>query len=278
LILTNKKNVLIFCLFAWLLWLCGCTTQAGTDTGNPAIVGIQFVGIQKNSPEKLSTKFLPSGITLTEARIVLKEIDLEPLVSCQTEEGTTRPESIDVEIDFVGPFVVDLLDNFSIPNIDDIQIPPGRYCEIELNFDKLEKENLPEGISPDDPIVENALLIQGTRQDGTPFLVRLKEDDRFKLEGTSPSGFTIAGDRQITQFFVSFDLNTWFTGVDLEAAVLSDGVILIDDANNAALKDQIVENIIHSSRLFKDLNNDGVLEDIESNDDLVLGEGIDEID
>jgi hypothetical protein len=278
LILMERKNVLIGCLWACFLWLGGCATQAGTDTGNPAFVGIQFVGIQKSSPEKFSTKFLPFGITLTEARIVLKEIDLEPLVSCQTEEGTIRPESIDVEVDFVGPFVVDLLDNTSIPNVDNIQVPPGRYCEVELNFDKLEKENVPDGISPDDPIVENALLIQGMRQDGIPFLVRFKEDDRFKLEGRSPIGFTIAGDRQITQFFVSFDFNTWFTGVDLESAVLSDGVILIDDENNAALKALIVENIIHSSRLFKDLNNDGVLEDDESNDDLVLGEGVDEED
>src|SRR5262245_4996842 len=175
----KMKRILIFCLWVVFLWLGGCATQAGTDTGNPAFVAIKFVGIQKNSPEKLSTKLLPFGITLTEARIVLKDINLEPIISCQIE-GVTRLEPPELEFDFPGPFVVDLLENMSVPDVGQIPVPPGRYCEIELKFDKLEKENVPDGISLDDPIVENAMLIQGMRIDGTPFLVQLKEDDRFK--------------------------------------------------------------------------------------------------
>jgi hypothetical protein len=55
-------------------------------------------------------------------------------------------------------------------------------------------------------------------------------------------------------------------------------MIFIDHENNAPLRALIVENVKQSARLFRDLNGNGVLDEDESDDTLVLGEGVDEAD
>jgi hypothetical protein len=123
------------------------------------------------------------------------------------------------------------------------------------------------------------MIIRGTRGDGTPFLVRLTEDDRFKIEGSQANGFEIADSNGLEQFFVSLSRNTWFEGVDLNTAEVSgDGTIVLDEANNVALWAGVVENVKRSARLFRDLNGDGVLNDNEIDASLVLGVGVDEED
>lgn len=248
-----------------LLCSTACTTHSGTDTGNATSLGIKVVGIT-------------SGVALTEARIVLRNIDLDPLAACQAEAASPQADNFESGFTFEGPFVIDLLNDTSLPPANRIPIPSDTYCEIGLDFNRLGKEEAPEGIPTDDPIIGSALIVRGSRDDGTPFLVRLNEDDRFKLEGTSPDGFAIESVPGGTLLFISFDLSAWFTGVDLNAAVVSNGMIVIDHDENAGLRSMIVENIKHSARLFKDLNGNGVLDGDESDDTLVLGEGADEPD
>jgi hypothetical protein len=250
---------------AFLLVLStACSPHAGTDTGNPTSLGIKVVGLN-------------SGVTLTEARIVLRDIDMDPLAACQAEAASPTSD-FESGFTFAGPFVIDLLNDTSLPPAGKIPIPSGTYCEIGLDFNRLGKEEAPEGILSDDPIIGSALIVRGSRDDGTPFLVRLNEDDRFKLEGTSPDGFAIESVPGGTLLFISFDLSAWFEGVDLNAAVVSDGMIFIDHDDNAGLRSMIVENIKRSARLFKDLNGNGILDPEESDDTLVLGEGADEPD
>lgn len=271
-----KHSITIFLWGACLILFSAC--GEGTDTGNPASVGVKFVGIETGSEETL-VKHQTSTVTLTEARLVLKEIQLEPLESCLTEEleGTPEDESTEEEFDFNGPFVVDLLDNSSIPEIGTTEVPAGTYCEIEVNFDELSEEEVPDGISSDDEIVGEAMIIEGTRSDGTPFIVRFGQDNRFKLEAESGEGFDItAGESNF--FFISFNREVWFEGVDLEEATVTDDTIVIDDENNTGLQEMIVQNIIGSTQLFQDLDGDGVLDDEERDDSLVLGEGIDDDD
>jgi hypothetical protein len=247
------------------LWLAACSNQTGTDTGNPTAVSVRFAGLQA------------PGVTLTEARIVLKAIDLDPVSVCQAEAELGDFETPDESSDLPGPFVVDLLAGITIPDTETFSIPAGFYCEMDVEFDRLEPEDVPEGIAGDDPIVGLALLVRGARGDGTPFLLRLSRDDRFKLEASSPTGFLIKNN-VLTPFFVRFDLNAWFSGVDLDAAAVTDGTILLDDAANADLKALILENIKRAAQLFLDLDGDGALEADESADTLALAVGSDEPD
>lgn len=271
-----KYSIRVLSLSAGLILFSAC--GEGTDTGNPASIGVKFVGIEAGFEETL-VKYQTSDITITDARLVLKEIQLEPLESCLTEEpeGTPEDESTEEEFDFNGPFVIDLLDNSSFPEIGTTEVPAGAYCEIEVNFDELSEEDLPDGLSSDDEIVGEAMIIEGTRSDGTPFIVRFGQDNRFKLEGESAEGFDVdAGGSNF--FFISFNKTAWFEGVDLDNATLAEETIVIDDESNTDLRELIVQNIIQSTQLFRDLDGDLVLDDEERDDSLVLGEGIDDDD
>ena len=108
-----------------------------------------------------------------------------------------------------------------------------------------------------------------------PFTIAIEKNDDFRIENQQ-SGFEISGDDDLEQFFIAFDLALWFDSVDLDAAVVDSGSILIDRDNNEDLHDQILLNIKLSSRLFIDLDEDGELEIDELDDDLVLGVGEDD--
>lgn len=251
-----------------------CANQTGTDTGNPISLKLEFVGIP--TPPAPASNPPP---TLREARIVVKEIDLDPVATCNIPEPSVEPLTPEPEPgpDLLGPFVVDLLQNTTLPGTEPVTVPAGDYCEIDLTFDALSAEELPPGLSPEDPIVGNALWIQGSRSDGKIFTVLLKQDDRFKLEASAPQGIPIFGDRGTATFFISFDLQAWFAGVDLaQAEVAPNGNILIDGTSNAALHALIVENVIRSARLYRDLDGDGVLNPDEIDAGLVLAVGVDE--
>lgn len=274
--MTYKKTLFVLFIFCHLSW--GCSNQ-GTDTGNPTSLEIKIVGIEGGVPTSLTKGLEIGGVTITTADIVVKEIDLDLVTtSCaeeeiETEEEESTEEEAEQEFEFLGPFVVDLLENSSVPDMSEVEVEPGTYCEIELNFDQLATEEIPDGILSTDPIVEQSLFIEGTREDGTPFEIRLSEDDRFKLEGSSVDGFIIDADSGA--FFISFNFDLWFVNVDLNEADISDGIILIDSENNTTLRELIVENIKGSAQLFRDLDGDGVLGEDELDENLVLGEGVD---
>ncbi len=255
----------------------GCGAQTGTDTGNPTTVGLQIVGAV-GLPGPVPTPAPGSGVKISEARIVLKEIDIDPLETCFIEAEVT-PEPLNPMFDFPGPFVIDLLRNTTLPPTELIQIPAGSYCEVELNFDKLDAAQLPAGIPPTDPILGRALLVRGTRSDGMPFQVVLEQDDKFKLQGTRPDGFPILDLGGVTRFFIRFDLDQWFANVDLNGVTAkAGGVILLDAGHHPDLLALVVENVKRSAQLFRDLNGDGMLQPDEETQGLVLGVGVDEED
>lgn len=253
------KTGIVFFFWIGSLESCGDPTSLGTDTGNPLTTRIQFVGEG-------------SEVTLTEARIVVKAIDFDPLPLCLNEDEDDDDE------DLPGPFVVDLLANSSIPDTDSFEILSGSFCEMDLDFDQLDEADIPDGIASDDSIVGKAFILRGTRDDGREFEVSLSQDDKFKLAAASDDGFAIEGSDSEILLFVGFDLDTWFTGVDLDSASGSEGVILIDDENNTELRTTIVENIKQSARLYIDLNNNGTLDEQEKGEGFILATGEDEED
>ncbi|HSA60427.1 MAG TPA: hypothetical protein VLJ37_12175 [bacterium] len=260
-----------------LLGTWACSPNSGTSTGNPTTVGIKFAGLPEGISPALGLS-VTGGVLLTEARIVLRNMDMDPLSACLAEAA--NPDlNIESGFSFPGPFVVDLLANTSIPDVDRIPVPADDYCEIGVDFDPLRREEVPPGILPDDSIIGHALIVRGSRSDGVPFAVRLDQNDRFKLEAASPDGFAIQGSPAVTLLFFSFDLNAWFAGVDLDGATVSpDGSIVIDDDDNPDLRSIIVENVKRSARLFEDLNGNGILDADEIANSLVLGIGADEPD
>ena len=141
-----------------------CGRELGTNTGNPSSqTALKFAGIDSSLTTKLRTKALPGGIDITEARLVLEAIDFKSAEDCDNDDET------ETEIDFEGPFVVDLLSNMSIPETTNISIPAGNYCRIRLRLDELDDDERPNGIDASDSIIDKSVLIVGTRSDATPF-------------------------------------------------------------------------------------------------------------
>ncbi len=272
----RKIYPLLICLI-WLLAACGSgqgnPATGGTEAGNAGTVSIRVIGYQSSTLAAWDLPALTVGDnTIDTARIVLDRITFKPFSTCDEEEDSEGAE----EIRFDGPFVVDLLDPAALSGLEDVSIAAGRYCEITLVFKKLE-DDLPEGIDPSDPIVDRSILLEGNRQDGTPFQVTTEVDEEFELENES-TGFLIEASSSLKVFFIAFDLDQWFVDVDLmdpDVDISADGsgdpIILINDETNEPIQETIEENLKRSADLFEDSDDDEDLDPEEEDEPLAAG-------
>ena len=100
-------------------------------------------------------------------------------------------------------------------------------------------------------LVGLAVLVRGTRSDDVPFELRSKLPQTFKLYGTEALGAFLA---------LGFDLATWFDGVNVDGASVTDGVALIDDQTNPSALAAFDANTPGAVALYVDADRDGVLD------------------
>lgn len=153
-----------------------------------------------------------------------------------------------------------------------LDIPSDTYCRIELRLEKL-ASNIEGGSS----IFGNSVFIEGARSDGVPFQVKFEADEELKLENET-SGFQILPALGLDKFFVAFDLDLWFSGVNLFDSgieISTDGngdpIIFIDNNHNTEIREIIIDNLELSSDLFEDQDDDGELDSDEQDDSLAEG-------
>lgn len=276
----SKLLLFIAAIASLLLSQAGCSggtpATGGTETGNTTALSIRVVGYRSSQLVPLGLPGLPAltvgDLEITTAEVVLDRLTFQPFSACDSGGESEGAE----EIRFDGPFVVDLLDPTALSGLEDVAIAAGRYCKIQLVFKKLEGD-LPSGVSPSDPIVNRSILIEGDRSDGTNFQMTTEIDEEFKLENEA-TGFLIDAASGVRIFFIAFDLDQWFTGVDLadpSVDVSTDGsgqpLILINDANNETIQETIEENMKVSADLFKDSDEDEQLDPEEEEDSLAEG-------
>ena len=274
--MTLFKDVL-FALIGYLIFigflLLGCGgrgSTGGTETGNATTVSLRVIGYQSSQLAALTV----NDMNITTAKVVLDRIRFRPFSVCQ-DDG----EEID-DIEFNGPFVVDLLNPSAVSGLEEIELPTGQYCRIELVLKKLEEGNLPSGVSASDPMVGRSILMEGARADETPFEVTTELDEEFKLENEI-TGFSIEASTAVKVLFIAFDLDQWFSGVDLSGPsieVSTDGsgnpIILINDEKNEETQERIEDNIKFSADLFEDKDDDEDLDSEEQADSLAAGEAV----
>ena len=266
-----KKRLLLFlCLFFIFQWShCagGGALQGGSEAGNPEPVTLDVIGY--SSSDLKQSKFLTipaNNIAVDVAQIVLERLRFRPFSFCEdgSEEGA--------DIRFEGPFVVDLLDSGLSPELAGVIIPPDTYCKIELRLGKLDAN-----VDPGNPISGKSVLITGSRSDGVPFVLKLEEDEEFELENEI-TGFVIDPSLSLNSFFIAFDLDLWFAGVDLSdpaVEISQDGqgnpIILIDEVHNTEIRERIIDNLEISADLFEDQDDDGDLDSEEQEESLAEG-------
>lgn len=233
----------------------GAPATGGTETGNTAAIAIRVVGYEANA-----AALTVGTLQITRADVVLDRLRFRPFASCD--------DDLISDIRFDGPFAADLLNPAPLAGLEDITVPSGLYCRIELTLKKFDGES-------DDELTGRSILIEGARSDGVPFQMTTEVDEDFTLENET-SGFTIASEGGLQVFFIAFDLARWFDGIDLFTADLSDDgaghpIILINDDSNEAIQEHIEDNLKLSADLFKDADHNEHLDPEEEDDSLASG-------
>lgn len=263
------KRLLSLLIAVLLTTVVGCTgggspATGGTETGNTTAVSIRVIGYQSSQLAALDLPALTVGsLEVDTAFVVLDRLRFRPLSACQ-EDGEDEGAE---DIRFDGPFVVDLLHPEALSGLEGVAIPTGRYCRIELVLKKLEEAGAMQGRS---------VLIEGKRADDTPFRMTTEVDEEFKLENET-TGFAIEGGGVSSIFFIAFDLDHWFDGVDLSSPsveVSSGPIVLIDDDHNEDVQEVIEENLKHSADLFEDSDDDEDLDPEEQENPLAAGTSV----
>jgi hypothetical protein len=247
--------------------------NGGTESGNPTKLSIKVIGYKSSELKNSVSKTIDvKDIHIDTAKVVLDRLRFRPFEACENDEK----EISDILIN--GPFVVDLLQPASTTGLEDIEIPAGTYCRIELIFKKLNTEEVPSTVDQSDPIINRSILIEGTRADGTPFSLETEFDEEFKIENKS-TGFEVGPIFGATDLIIAFDFDEWFMSLDLfdpQVEISNDEydspIIMIDDDSNENIQETVEDNVKRSADLFEDVDNDDQLDVDELDSSLAEGE------
>jgi hypothetical protein len=232
-----------------------------------SIAGDPFVQLKVSSDPGSTTignALNSNDIEYTVAKLVVSEIEFEQAVDCSVDDDGV--DESEIEFEYEGPFVVNLLTQKSYPSFDEIVIEKANYCKFKFKLDKLEDDEIPSGVSSNDNIVDNSVYIEGTYQGSLPFVVKLDQDEEYEMVSESASGLGLASGSLNTIFLV-FDLSKLFEGIDDLASLDQDsGTVYIDKDNNQDEYDIIKENLKTFSNLRKDSDDD---DELDEDDDVI---------
>lgn len=158
-----------------------------------------------------STKVVGT-LSLTEARIVIEEIELE---------AESEGEEEDLELAFEGPIIADLVNQTLTPELPTAEIEAGVYTELEVDVDKIDDFEAHEfdGIlDPTDKMLTNgySMVFQGeytsndTGSATVPFNVML--DAKFEHESMLDASLVLTRD-SITTLSVNLDFTKAFNDI-----------------------------------------------------------------
>lgn len=184
-------------------------------------------------------------------------------------EKTENCNGYGSDFDFDGPFVNNLTHTGSVPSMDQIKIEPTKYCSVRYKFKRVDPpcvpdptisgnfvcmDQLPEGADPH--ISGNSIYMEGDAPDLTTFILKMEEDQEIVLQSKDPDGF-IMDLHNISTLFLDYNITKFFSGVDWDSTVKSDGKIYIDKNHNRDAYDKMADNLRIFSRLVVDANNNG---------------------
>jgi hypothetical protein len=235
------------------------TVRCDTEIGNSRSTGFAIVGINDTTPSPQAMTVPAGGVNLTKAEVVVSHFKFRPIEFCSSHGGS----NVGNDIIFQGPFVADLLTNTVQPPVGSASIPNGTYCQIEAEFDN-------SVVSSNN----HAITILGeTPTNHTPFQFTVDTLESLELE--NENGFEMSPSF-VAALILSFNMTTWFSSLPDPLDSLTpemNGTILIDANHNQADFGQIVKNIQLSAQLFRDDNQNGILDanEHQSGDELCHG-------
>lgn len=244
----------------------GC--QSGEEEIAPSLTEEKLVTLRAGSSYSgavNSSGRLNSVSTISRFDVNLQEIEFE----LDEDDPRYGVDSVYDEIEFEGPFFIDLLADEIAVSIADANIPQGIYEEVEF-----ELEPSPD---PQSSIYQKSIVLEGTLGD-VPFTFWTDETLDFEVDFDN-----LDGNLDITEsgfvLTINFDLDALFAEIDLSQAKdgNEDGLIEIypgDPDGNSDLSYEIMDMLEEVTDLDDeaDLDEDGIG---NKDDDDIDGDGID---
>lgn len=252
----NRRDLRHLFAVALLVSFAGCV---GTDVGNPAqddkdpaTVELDFDSYEQTEQQALT---LANGLTIDRAWVALGDLRFIEADGC-TYDGLT---------DWDQPVVVELISGQLITGPPSITRDAGAYCGLHVEFDKDLGATAPAGAPA--ALADNAVIVEGTRRDGTSFVIRAPFNDKFRL-GATGQPFTLEEGPQ--KMVVGFAINTWLDEVELDA-ISGEDPILIDQTNHPDVLADFRRALKMSTGLFRDADANGQVDPDERRDALARG-------
>lgn len=208
-----------------------------------------------------------TAFAFSELQVHLRDIELDlpdgkgcDEVADQLSEGVSCDDSSDDAagddssngtVRIAGPFVIDLLNGTSTPDLAAITVPAGTYKRIDFRIDDGDPDQgvVAPGSALDDRSLAGALSFD---LDGVATTLRLslRFNEDIRLE--DPAGLTVDGNG--AALLARFDANAWLTGLDIsgcldrgELAVDNGEVLVDDDAPSGSGDCSDIENTIKTN-------------------------------
>ncbi|WP_430812142.1 MULTISPECIES: hypothetical protein [unclassified Carboxylicivirga] len=225
------KNLFLLALSVVVLASCNdddnnaatSKVKVAVKTVKTSSPGLKAAGESAEDPFQLEVFMMSIG-----------EIEFD--VNDDMEDVIPGGDSIYSDIDFEGPFLVDILSPDAETGIDlaAANVPNAVYEEIEFDFEPYDKEE-PAAMAG------NTLIASGT-YDGTPFSI--VSDEEVELELEFPNGYSLEGadSRLFIELYLT-QLIDLVKAIDFTNVELVDGVILINKDHNKDILDQFEEAV-----------------------------------
>ncbi len=139
-----------------VLVACSSTSLEGGSFAKIKVIADPGVSVIGNGLNTGTNEF-------EQADVVITDIEFELAENCENENEDEG------EINFEGPYVVDLLSEKSRPSLDEIELAKEKYCKFKFKLDKLDDDDLPSGV--DNEMIDKSVLIKGVHDGDIPFVV-----------------------------------------------------------------------------------------------------------
>lgn len=247
---TIKTTKILTSILAMLMVMAFAQSCSDNDA-NPlsAEAALTFKAKTSNSAI-VNGRTQATGLEFTTILLGMTELELEKELA-DTEIDSLEEEDDDIEIEFEGAFIVDLVNGTSTPDFGFASLVPDTYDEIEIEFGPV----LPDGNTV---FIEFDYTPEG---EVAPLTVQYSNNYELEFELENAQGIDVPAD-DITQLIVVLDLDLLFAEVDLStASVDQDGVIRINASSNAAIAAQIAAALDTAIEGGEDDDDDGEIDD-----------------
>ena len=200
--------------FLLTLLLVGCVGDGqGTDTGNAFRADLVVGGAGLAISEARDVQ------AVTVARMNIDQLELKP---CSAGEED--------ELEYPGPFAVDLRDPQPLP---EIELAYEAVCELEFYVEPSPADG--------DPVDGLSLYLEGRSSSGQAFVLTSIQPWEFEIEEE------LTLQEALNRFRVLFDVDAWFDGLDPDDGVLSGDTVFIDESSNADLLAIFEANVVDTA-------------------------------